>query len=384
VGHSGTSRYGDIAIIFHWLIAIFIIGLLAIGKFMTGLDQNDPLRFELTQWHKSFGITVLLLSVMRLAWRWLNSPPKDPDSLPRWQQLLAHSVHIALYALMFGLPLSGWLMVSASPLNIDTILFNVISWPHLPIPESFNKELLTHNLERIHDYASMVMMTLLLAHMGAALKHHFVDRDVILSRMLPPFGSRIFTFKAILATLLISFLALSFYWIANNRNKAVFAAGSSEVGFTAQVTGDETDGKFTDSSVIANLDLKNLSKSKVSARVQTASVISDNLQVSGALTNREWFDPDTYPEAIFESSQIELISDSQLRVTGNLTIKEGSKTIQFELFLKKSGENQLANGSFEIDRRQFNLGMDSQESDEYVGFLVTITFSFEIIISDGT
>lgn len=132
MGRSTPLRYGDIAIIFHWLIALLIIGLLVIGKYMTGLEENDPVRYELTQWHKSFGIAVLLLSVSRLAWRFTHKPPPEPASLPRWQKHVSGLVHLALYALMLALPITGWIMVSASPLNIDTVLFGVIPWPHLP------------------------------------------------------------------------------------------------------------------------------------------------------------------------------------------------------------------------------------------------------------
>ena len=107
MGRSTLLRYGDTAIIFHWLIAFLIIGLLAIGKYMTGLAENDPIRFELTQWHKSFGIAVLLLSIFRLVWRSIHKPPAEPESLPAWQKRVSSLVHWILYALMLILPITA-------------------------------------------------------------------------------------------------------------------------------------------------------------------------------------------------------------------------------------------------------------------------------------
>jgi len=97
MGRSPGLRYGDTAVIFHWLIAVFIIGLLVVGKYMTGLAENDPIRFELTQWHKSFGIVVLLLSVLRIVWRLSHKPPPEPESIALWQQRAALASSISFF-----------------------------------------------------------------------------------------------------------------------------------------------------------------------------------------------------------------------------------------------------------------------------------------------
>ncbi|ASJ72723.1 cytochrome b/b6 domain-containing protein [Granulosicoccus antarcticus] len=380
MGRSPEQRYGDIAVIFHWAIALLIIGLLIIGKYMTSLEENDPVRFVLTQWHKSFGITVLILSVLRLLWRFTHKPPTELPSIPTWQSRVASLVHGLLYVLMFALPITGWIMVSASPLNLDTVLFNVIPWPHLPPFATLeNRADIAHSFHDYHEIAGTVLIVILLAHIGAALKHHFVDKDVTLTRMLPASGSR--SFKRKLGALLFFVAAgtagLSFY--ANSGNQAaLLAAGDSEVSFIANVTGEPTPGIFSDTAVEALIDEANPSASTLVARVQTASLSSDNMQVAGSLPNTEWFDVQNYPEALFESSSVALSDDGSLQVTGNLTIKETTIEVSFPMTLSDEDGTRVARGEFSIDRREFSIGLDSQQSDDFVGYPVVVKFRFDI------
>lgn len=384
MGRSTPLRYGDTAIIFHWLIALLIIGLLAIGKFMTGLAENDPFRFELTQWHKSFGIAVLLLSALRLLWRFTHKPPPEPASLPIWQKHISGLVHLALYALMLALPITGWIMVSASPLNIDTVLFGVIPWPHIPpFPDLPNKESIAAAFHGYHEIAGNALLVLLLAHIGAALKHHFIDKDTILLRMLPNWASA--AFKSRFASVLTLLIAASgaLFWLNSGQGGApILAAGDSEVSFIADVTGEATTGIFTSSTVVATLDEDNPAKSNISATVITASITSENYQVAGSLPDADWFDVENYPEALFQSTSVEAGASGELMVTGDLTMKAVTQTVVFILILTNEDERRIARGSFPIDRRDFSIGLESQATADYVGFEVEIKFRFEILVSD--
>jgi cytochrome b561 len=129
---SQTARYTVIAILLHWLIAVLILGLLVMGFVMSALPFGSPFKFPLFQWHKSFGILVLLLSLLRLGWRLRHPPPPLPAGSKLWEKILARGTHWAFYGLMLGMPLVGWLAVSASSLGIPTILFGLVPWPHLP------------------------------------------------------------------------------------------------------------------------------------------------------------------------------------------------------------------------------------------------------------
>ncbi|WP_346912771.1 cytochrome b [uncultured Roseibium sp.] len=177
--------YGRVAIAFHWSMAVLIIFMLALGLYMHELPQTDPATFRLYQLHKSVGFVVLALAVLRLLWRLMNPAPKLPDTMKPWERLAAHAGHIGLYVLMFALPLSGWLMVSASPWNIPTILFDVLPIPHLPVPEALGpKAEAEATLKTVHALGAYALIGLLVAHIGAALKHHFIERDETLRRMV--------------------------------------------------------------------------------------------------------------------------------------------------------------------------------------------------------
>ncbi|MTH98927.1 cytochrome b [Roseibium sp. RKSG952] len=179
------SGYGWVAILFHWTMAVLIICMLALGLIMTSMPQSNPLTFQLYQLHKSFGIVVLALAVLRLAWRAVNPGPKLPETSKAWELAAAKLGHAGLYALMLLIPLSGWLMVSTSPLNIPTLLFNVWQVPHIPVPAFFgSKQQVTGFFSESHELLAYVLIALLVLHVAAALKHHFIERDQILRRMI--------------------------------------------------------------------------------------------------------------------------------------------------------------------------------------------------------
>ncbi|WP_417320533.1 cytochrome b [Emcibacter sp.] len=182
-----TERYSTIAILLHWLIALLIVGMVGMGLYMTGLpDERMSEKFELYQLHKSFGVTVLFLSLVRLIWRLTHKPPSLPGHMPDWERFAAKATHWAFYGLMIGIPLSGWAMVSASPWNLPTVLFGAIDWPHLPYFSTVaDKKAVEGMLKEVHELLAFGMLFLLVLHVAAALKHHFINRDNVLCHMLP-------------------------------------------------------------------------------------------------------------------------------------------------------------------------------------------------------
>ncbi len=173
-----TDRYTGTAKSLHWLMAILLFGLLALGFYMHDLPLS-PEKLKLYSWHKWAGVTAFLLVLVRLGWRVTHLPPALPASMPRIMQLAAHAGHFALYALMIAIPLSGWLMSSAK--GFQTVWFGV-----LPIPDLLdkNKEL-GDLLAVVHKVLNLLFVAVLAGHIGAALKHHFIDKDDILTRILP-------------------------------------------------------------------------------------------------------------------------------------------------------------------------------------------------------
>jgi cytochrome b561 len=182
------DRYSAVAIVLHWLIAALIltnIGLAWYFDDLTGLARVAP-----TQLHKSIGITVLLLSVLRLGWRLVSRPPPSPAGTAPWERLLAGAVHGLFYVVMLGLPLTGWAMVSASPLiHVFPIkLYDVVPWPAIgPLTSLPHDQMKSAHkaLALSHGLLGKLTYGLIVLHVGAALMHQFVRRDVIVSRMIP-------------------------------------------------------------------------------------------------------------------------------------------------------------------------------------------------------
>ena len=173
-----TPRYTGIAIGLHWLIGLMILISLGVGLYMVDLKLS-PTKLQLYSWHKWAGVTIFMLVLIRCIWRITHAAPPLPDDMPRWQRIVAEATHYVLYALMIAIPLTGWLMSSAK--GFQTVYFGV-----LPIPDLLdkNKEL-GETLNVVHTYLNYTMIGILLAHIGAALKHHFIEKDDILRRMLP-------------------------------------------------------------------------------------------------------------------------------------------------------------------------------------------------------
>lgn len=181
------SQYSKVAIVLHWLIALLIIGQLTIGFYMVGIPKEQAaLKLEIYQLHKSSGITILLLTAARLLWRLTHPAPALPEGMKRWEKFAAHGTHYAFYVLLFVIPLLGWAYVSVAPLNVPTMLFGVIHWPHMPFFEGVeNRKEVAEIFAESHEVAAKAAIALLVLHVAAALKHHWLDGDDVLSRMLP-------------------------------------------------------------------------------------------------------------------------------------------------------------------------------------------------------
>jgi cytochrome b561 len=184
-GSIGPARYSAVAIALHWLIALGILALIGIGLAMTHLTLAPLTQFQLYQLHKSIGITVLLAVLLRILWRIFHRPPPLP-ALPRLEKAAAEGMHWLLYVLMVVLPVTGWALVSVSPFNLPTVLYGLVPWPHLPVLATLkDKAPVEAVMKLVHGKLGWLLLTLILLHVGAALRHHFVLRDGVLRRMLP-------------------------------------------------------------------------------------------------------------------------------------------------------------------------------------------------------
>jgi cytochrome b561 len=184
--YNSTARYGTVAMTLHWLIAIAIVMMLIGGKYMHGLPNSDPNKFLFYQIHKSMGLTILALSVARIVWRLTNVVPPLPAAMPAWQRWGSHLSHFGFYVLIIAIPLTGWGVASTSSSGVPTVWFGLFEVPNLPGLSGGEEAEEAHELfEEMHELLGNLMILLLLVHVGAALKHHFWDRDTVFRRMLP-------------------------------------------------------------------------------------------------------------------------------------------------------------------------------------------------------
>jgi len=172
------TRYGAVAQLFHWVIAALIVIQFVLAWTAVPLPPGAR-KLALLARHKSFGMTVLMLAILRLLWRIRNPPPALPAGMKPLERVVARGTHIAFYILLFVQPLTGWMMSSAK--NYSVSWFGLFTWPNL-----IGKDENAFNLLRAtHDTLSNVLFAIAVLHILAALKHHFWDRDDVLVRMLP-------------------------------------------------------------------------------------------------------------------------------------------------------------------------------------------------------
>lgn len=173
-----VAAYHPVAIGLHWIIGLGIAAGFGLGLYMTGLPFS-PAKLQYYSWHKWLGVTIFLLVLLRLAWRLGHAAPASPADMPAWQVVLSAWSHRLLYVLMFAVPLSGWLMSSAK--GVPTVYFGMWPLPDLlPRDRELGDQLLT-----VHFALNCTMAIIVLVHSLAAFKHHVVDRDDVLARMLP-------------------------------------------------------------------------------------------------------------------------------------------------------------------------------------------------------
>jgi len=174
---NSKQRYGAMAIYLHWIMAMVLIGLVVIGLYMTSIPLSIN-KVKLYDWHKEWGILVLMLVMLRIVWRLGNITP-SLHFLPVWERIAARTVQWAFYVFMFILPITGWLLTSAAGLPVS--FFGLWVLPNLIAPNHANLVL----FEAIHTWLSYGLIATFCLHVAAALKHHFINKDKVLRGMWP-------------------------------------------------------------------------------------------------------------------------------------------------------------------------------------------------------
>ena len=178
------ARYTGTTIALHWLVALLLLGQFAFGLLLDDLPRGTPARGYFVNLHKSCGILIGLLILLRLGWRLTHVPPPLPRTSPRWQRRVARVSHIALYACMLALPLSGYLASNFSKHGIK--FFNLVRWA----PLGPDDKTLYAVFNGAHHLAALLLALLVAVHVLAVAKHMLIDRDGLLLRMWPQRGTQ--------------------------------------------------------------------------------------------------------------------------------------------------------------------------------------------------
>lgn len=383
------QRYTAVAIALHWIIAFSIMGLIAVGWLMEEMDPG-PDYFAIVQLHKSFGITILLLSVARIIWRLMNPPPPEPP-MPGWQKLAASAVHVLFYVLIIAMPLSGWIMASASS-DAPTRYFGLVDirLPGIPALDPATREGLEEGFEQVHSNLAWVIIGLLVLHVAGALKHQFVDKDGLLARMAPGIFGRtagppdngqghIWAFGA--AALIFAAIA-GFSLFSARPNEALAATvteeeqqpastapawtvdyGKSSLRFRASYQGDGFEGTFPDWTAQIQLDTAAAPNPDtpvdgyIRVAIPMAKVSTGEPYFDESVTQGDWFDVSKHPEAVFEvTGGVYKLSDTQYEATGVLKLKGVDHPVRLPFTLTLDGNTATARGEVTLQRLTLNVG----------------------------
>jgi len=371
---------------------------------------DDERGFELFQLHKSVGVTILLLTLARLVWRLTHRPPPAVEG--GFQGFLAKAVHTLLYAFMIVAPLTGWIVVSTSRIQVPTLLFGVVPWPHLPVSRAL------HDIaEEGHELLAWIGIALVLLHVAGALRHQWLLRDGLLRRMAP--GGKAWAAYALLLAVVAVYFATGMK-IASD----VVASGGYEraatayeparvplaaepaasptpeeseaaeeeeeepdppptwtiqpggrLGFTVTSGADSYNGSFGDWSGTIAFDPENPETAEIRITVDLASATVGDATMDGMLTGAEFLAASANPTATWRSTSVRRTGPNRYSASGTLSLKGASKPQSLSFTLSGEGLRRHVEGSAEIDRTAFAVG--TGESAQGLANSVALSFAFD-------
>ena len=383
-----SSRYSAVAIGLHWAIAGMLLGLIWLGWNMHGPDGRE---IEWAyQMHKSIGITVLMLTIVRVIWRVKNPPPPLPDEMKSWEKTASHIVHLGFYAVMIGAPLAGWALASIAKVQVPTVLFGAVSWPHLPFLPGLSAETkaaLYNVIEFMHSKSAWLIIGMLALHVGGALKHEFSEEDGVLKRMIPglfgktsgpqapptgfwvAFGSAFAAFAIVAVSPVVAQTLSSAPEVAASESGITanweIDKDASSIEFTFDHDGDTYTGNFGAWDADIAFFEEDLAASKVAVSVDLSSVGDLKKLYIDSLRAPEWFNSSVQPQATVALSAFEK-TDSGYTAAAALTLKDQTVSVPFEFTLTPENDKTVMSGSANFTRNSLDLGQDSDPSGDWV------------------
>ena len=404
------QRYSIAAIILHWAIAALLAFQIAVGWALEDLGARG---FNLFQLHKSVGITILALTLLRIAVRYWK--PRPPAKEGGWQGSLASAVHFGLYAFMLAAPLTGWALVSTAKVKVPTLIFGVIPLPHLPVPAG------AHELaEGSHGVIAWIGIALFLLHVAGALRHHLLLRDGLLWRMVP--GRSQLWLVALPALILIGFLAgraivptgaptapapvaqdVDMGNVAANVAEAQNATAATEadnavanasdaaedttaepatwavqpggaIRFSVGNDGETISGTFSKWTANIVMDPARPETADIAVTIDMTSASVGDAYKDGMLPGDEFFATAAHPTATFSAKGAQETSPGRYSADGMLTLKGVSKPQSIRFSLSGDGATRRVRGIASIARAAYDVG--NGESGGSLAPQVAVTFDF--------
>lgn len=415
-----NARYSMTAMILHWLIALALIFQIALGWQFEALERGANL-FGLYQLHKSVGIAILVLSLVRLFLRFTKPRPAAfADNI--WSERAAKFVHTAFYAVMIGGPLSGWMVVSTAKIDVPTLLFGIIPLPHLPIGRPFHEP-----AEILHEMLAWVAIALLFLHVAGALRHQFFKQENILGRMVPWALERK---GPLLLTLTSIFAALGFaFWVGSS----ITAAGSGTVdkptlsskvvskpetssilpkestaaeepstivdeestisdvkqklanwqvsrggrlGFSVDWNGTPINGSFGRWTGDIRFSPDDLVGSTITVNVDLGSATTSDAQRDEMLLGDSFFNVAAHPKAVFSSSSISNAGGDKYRARGTLKLNGKAQPLTLDFRLKINGTDAKVSGTSRLKRTAYGIGSGEWAATDEIADNVSVSFDF--------
>lgn len=390
------DNYGAVSRFFHWATAFLILGLLVLGFYMIGLEP-DPGKFKLYGLHKSFGTLVLMLAVARILWRVSQRQPAKMVSHQAWERLLAHLVHIALYASMFMMPLSGWLMSSAG--NFSYSFFGLFDMPNF----TGKNEALYKLMRVVHEYTAIALIAIIGAHILGAVKHAVIDRDMTLKRMMPARGYAALSFLVVVMAGAALLSASVFFVldklnekkkietrhvktvpavppiIVNSNGAAAESAVSavegwqlipaeSTISFSVKVSGEEFSGTFSIKNAEIYFEPDKLAQSHAYIAIDTASAQTGSEERDGYIAMEPWLFSESFPESTYEITHFAR-KDGLYVAHGVFSLRGVNQDLSVPLEINieerqvRGGieKRAIAQGGFVLNRLKYGVGQGSWE-----------------------
>lgn len=410
---SDQSRYSAVAILLHWLLAFALAFQLALGFAM----PKDATGFTAYQLHKSVGIAILLLTLVRLAWRLVKRPPRPAER--GLAGLAAKAVHAGFYGVLILGPLTGWVLVSTAPVEVPTVLFGVLPWPHLPLPREIHPA-----SEQAHELLSWLAIGLFLLHVAGALRHHFILKDRLLERMAP-LGSAVAA--GLLSTLVVATGLAAFALVPTGAplgddrasralpERTLEAAHEQDslpqseqeepesleemvepteppavdrpptwriqpggrLSFSVGSDSGALQGSFAEWSGSIRFDPEHPEGAEIRIDVDLASASVGDATMDSLLKRADFLAAGANRTASWRATSVRWSGPGRYTARGLLTLKDVTRPQELSFTLSGGGLHRRVRGTATIDRAAFGVG--SGPSAESLAQSVSLEFSFEAV-----